>query len=200
MVLPTSNKMFSGQVSDEILAARVAQGDRAALETLYDHHAATVLGISLRITDDRAAAEDVLEETFWRVWQSAVTYQPRRESFTRWLFRIARDLAIDAHRRRSLRPQEIAETGDVNPILEQMAYMNVAGRAPSNLKAQQVRNVLTTLSREQRQVIEMAYFGGMTRQEIAKETGETPGTIHARARSGLQKLREELERRAEFEG
>jgi RNA polymerase sigma-70 factor (ECF subfamily) len=194
--------MSTGRVSDEILAARVALGDRTALETLYDHHAATVLGISLKIIGDRAAAEDVLQETFWRVWQSAVTYQSQRGSFTGWLFRIARNLAIDAYRRRSVRPQTITETADANPILDQMPdpVMDVEKQAQSNLKAQQLRNVLATLPREQRQVIEMAYFYGMTRQEIAEATGEALGTIHTRARLGLQKLRKELERRAEFEG
>jgi len=189
--------MSTGRLSDEILVARVASGDRTALESLYDHHAAAVLGISLKIIGDRAAAEDVLQETFWRVWQSAVTYQSQRGSFTGWLFRIARNLAIDAYRRRSVRPQTIIETADANPILDQLPDpdMDVEDQAQSNLKAQQVRNALTILSREQRQVIEMAYFYGMTRQEIAEATGEPLGTIHTRARLGLQKLRKELEGR-----
>jgi len=189
--------MSTGRLSDEILVARVASGDRTALESLYDYHAAAVLGISLKIIGDRAAAEDVLQETFWRVWQSAVTYQSQRGSFTGWLFRIARNLAIDAYRRRSVRPQTIIETADANPILDQLPDpdMDVEDQAQSNLKAQQVRNALTTLSREQRQVIEMAYFYGMTRQEIAEATGEALGTIHTRARLGLQKLRKKLEGR-----
>ena len=189
--------MSTGRLSDEILVARVASGDRTALESLYDYHAAAVLGISLKIIGDRSAAEDVLQETFWRVWQSAVTYQSQRGSFTGWLFRIARNLAIDAYRRRSVRPQTIIETADANPILDQLPDpdMDVEDQAQSNLKAQQVRNALTILSREQRQVIEMAYFYGMTRQEIAEATGEALGTIHTRARLGLQKLRKKLEGR-----
>jgi len=189
--------MSTGRLSDEILVARVASGDRTALESLYDYHAAAVLGISLKIIGDRSAAEDVLQETFWRVWQSAVTYQSQRGSFTGWLFRIARNLAIDAYRRRSVRPQTIIETADANPILDQLPDpdMDVEDQAQSNLKAQQVRNALTILSREQRQVIEMAYFYGMTRQEIAEATGEPLGTIHTRARLGLQKLRKKLEGR-----
>jgi len=200
--LYTDNKLLSGQLSDdEILIARVSQGDLTALETLYDRYAATVLGISLKIIGERATAEDVLQETFWRVWQSAVTYQSQRGSFTGWLFRIARNLAIDAYRRRSVRPQAITEMANVDPILDQIPDpdIDVPEQAQSNLKAQQVRNALTGLPREQRQVIEMAYFYGMTRQEIAKATGEALGTVHTRARLGLQKLREELER-IEFEG
>ncbi len=194
-------KLPARQLSDEMLADRVARGDPAALETLYDHYASTVLGISLRIIGDHAAAEDVLQETFWHVWQSAVTYQSQRGSFTSWLFRIARNLAIDTCRRRSVRPQAITETADANPILDQLPDpdADVPEQAQSRLKARQVQNALKVLPREQRQVIEMAYFCGMTRQEIAEATGEALGTIHTRARLGLQKLREELERRVEFE-
>ena len=188
------------ELSDEILIARVASGDTGALEILYDQHAAAVLGVSFRIIGDRLVAEDVLQETFWRVWQSAVTYEAQRGSFTSWLFRIARNLAIDAYRRQSVRPQAIAEMTDSDPILDQLPdpNMDVSEQAQANLKAQTVRNALATLPREQRQVIELAYFYGMTRQEIAERTGEALGTIHTRARLGLQKLREELER-LEFE-
>jgi len=182
-------------LSDEILIARVASGDTNALEILYDRHAANVLGVSFRIIGDRPVAEDVLQETFWRVWQSAVTYEAQRGSFTSWLFRLARNLAIDAYRRRSVRPQAIVETVDTEPMLDQLADpdMDVSEQAHANLKAQTVRTALAILPREQRQVIELAYFYGMTRQEIAKTTGEALGTIHTRARLGLQKLREELE-------
>ena len=101
MFLHTNNRVSTNQLSDEILIARVAQGDKAALETLYDRHAAIVLGVCLKILRDRTAAETVLQETFWRVWLSAVTYQPERGLFTGWLFRLARSLALDAGKQRS---------------------------------------------------------------------------------------------------
>jgi len=189
--------MSAAQLSDEILVARVARGDRTALETLYDRHASIVLGIFLKITGDRAAAEEVLQDTFWRVWQSAASFQPRRGSFTGWLFRIARNLAIDACRRSSARPQEIAATMEAGQILDQMPDpgLGVTEQAQLRLEVQQMRKALAILPREQRQVIEMAYFHGMTRQEIAEATGEALGTIHTRARLGLQKLRGELSRK-----
>lgn len=191
----------SQQLSDEALAAQVAQGNPTALEALYDRYAATVLGVSLKVTGDRSLAEDVLQETFWRVWKSAATYQPERGTFTSWLFRIARNLAIDAYRRRNVRPQAVSASEDGEPILDRMADpdMDVAGQALAMLQSQQVRRALGALSSPQRQVIEMAYFQGMTRHEIAEVTGEALGTIHTRARLALQKLREELEKE-EFEG
>ena len=188
---------------DEALAARVARGDGAALEALYDRYASRVLGISMKIIGDQALAEDILQETFWRVWQSAGTYQSQLGAFTGWLFRIARNLSIDAYRRRNVRPQAIlsAREAESDPILEEMPDpdMDVAEQAQSILMNRQVRKALASLPGVQRQVIEMAYFYGMTRQEIAEATGEALGTIHTRARLALQKLRGELER-DEFEG
>ena len=187
--------------SDETLAVQVSAGDSSALETLYDRYASTVLGISLRVLGDQAAAEDVLQETFWRVWRSAGSYQSQRGSFSSWLFRIARNLAIDAYRRRSGRPQPIADSDDGESKMDQTPDpdMDVAEQAQSILQNQQVRKALESLPGVQRQVIEMAYFYGMTRQEIAEATGEALGTIHTRARLALQKLCGELERE-EFEG
>jgi RNA polymerase sigma-70 factor (ECF subfamily) len=189
------------QAPDEILMIEVARGNSAALEVLYDRYASTVLGITVRIIGDQALAEDLLQETFWRVWQSAGTYQAQLGSFSGWLFRIARNLAIDAYRRRSVRPQTFVEVEESDPILDRTPDRDtdVAEQAQSMLKHRQVRKALASLPAVQRQVIEMAYFDGMTRQEIAEATGEALGTIHTRARLALQKLRGELER-DEFEG
>ena len=89
----TNKRLSPRQVSDEVLVARVARQDTEALEILYDRHAAMVLGLCLQITGDHATAENVLQETFWQVWQSAIIYQNQNGSFTSWLFRIARELA-----------------------------------------------------------------------------------------------------------
>jgi RNA polymerase sigma-70 factor (ECF subfamily) len=158
------------------------------------------LGISLKIIGDQAVAEDVLQETFWRVWRHAATFQVQLGSFTSWLFRITRNLAIDMYRQRNTRPPSF-DTLDAGPEFEQIPDpgVNVAEQAQSALRHQQVRKALASLPVMQKQVIEMAYFFGMTRQEIAEATGEALGTIHTRARLGLQKLRLELEKQ-EFEG
>jgi RNA polymerase sigma-70 factor, ECF subfamily len=184
------------RLSDEVLAAQVARGASQALEALYDRYAGTVLGISLKIMGDRAAAEDVLQETFWHVWRSAASFQSQRGSFTGWLFRIARNLAIDAYRRSNIRPRPIADVDNSDSVIDQTPdpTMDVAEQSQVLLNHKLVLAALATLPRVQRQVIELAYFYGMTRQEIAEATGEALGTIHTRARLALQKLREELQR------
>jgi RNA polymerase sigma-70 factor (ECF subfamily) len=186
---------------DESLVTQVARGDSTALEALYDRYASRVLGISMKIVGDQALAEDILQETFWRVWQSAATYQSQLGSFTGWLFRIARNLSIDAYRRRNVRPQPFITANDSDPILDETPDpdTDVAEQAQAILTNRQVRRALASLPVAQRHVIEMAYFYGMTRQEIAEATGEALGTIHTRARLALQKLRGELDR-DEFEG
>jgi RNA polymerase sigma-70 factor (ECF subfamily) len=195
-----SEKTLS-DASDETLVAQVARGNPAALEVLYDRYASRVLGLSLKILGDQALSEDILQETFWRVWQSAATFQSQLGPFTSWLFRIARNLAIDAYRRRNVRPQVFMGANGSDPILDATPDpdMDVAEQAQAMLTHLAVRKALATLPDVQRQVIEMAYFYGMTRQEIAEATGEALGTIHTRARLALQKLRGELER-DEFEG
>jgi len=187
--------------ADEALVIQVARGNPAALEVLYDRYAPRVLGISLKIMGDQVQAEDILQETFWRVWQNAATYQAERGAFAGWLFRIARNLAIDAYRRRNVRPQYIASSNGSEPPLEETPdpEVDVAEQAQALLTNQQIRKALASLPGVQRQVIEMAYFYGMTRQEIAEATGEALGTIHTRARLALQKLRGEFEKE-EFEG
>ena len=200
-LLPSRDSTTSEQLSDEFLAARVARGDSAALEALYDRHAPAVLGVLLKVIGERAAAEDALQETFWRVWKSASTYESERGSFTGWVFRIARNLAIDAHRRMNVRPQALSNPDDIDALSDTTSDpdTDVVEQAQADFRNRQVRSALASLPSVQRQVIELAYFYGMTRQEIAEATGEALGTIHTRARLGLQKLREELERE-EFEG
>ncbi len=200
-LLRSSQAKPAEPLNDETLAARVAQGDGAALEALYDRYASTVLGVALKVIGDQGTAEDVLQETFWRVWRSAATFQSERGSFTSWLFRIARNLAIDAYRRSNVRPQAMLDAEDTESVLDQTPDpdADVAEQAQVSLKNRQVRKAIAALPQVQRQVIELAYFYGLTRQEIAKATGEALGTIHTRARLGLLKLREELDG-AEFEG
>jgi RNA polymerase sigma-70 factor (ECF subfamily) len=184
--------MIIKERSDEQLIAQVARGDTAAYETLYDRYAAVVMGLALKITGDSSLAEEVLQETFWRVWRKADLFQNQRGAFTSWFFGIARNLSIDVLRRQLTQGRPASEsekimenTADSSPSVPESAWLK--------LKHEQMRTAIESLPKEQRSVIEMAYFLGMTRQEIATATGEPLGTIHTRARLALQKLRDELQ-------
>lgn len=178
--------------SDEQLIAQVARGDTAAYEMLYDRYCSAGMGLALKITGDLALAEEVVQEAFWRVWRKADLFQNQRGAFTSWFFGIARNLSIDMLRRQRTQGQP---TDEAEKIIEQLADPSpeVPEEAWLRAKHEQMRAAIETLPREQRDVIEMAYFRGMTRQEIASATGEPLGTIHTRARLALQKLRDELQ-------
>jgi RNA polymerase sigma-70 factor (ECF subfamily) len=177
--------------SDEQLIEQVLRGDTAAHELLFDRYGAVVMGLAFKITGDRAVAEEVVQETFWRLWRKADSFQIQRGSFTSWFFSIARNLSIDAVRRQR---SQALPTHEAEQIVEQIPdpAADVVEAAWQGAQYQQVRAAVAGLPLEQRDVIEMAYFRGMTRQEIAQSTGEPLGTIHTRARLALQKLREAL--------
>ena len=184
--------MIIKEWSDEQLIAQVARGDTTAYEMLYDRYSSAVMGFALKITGDRSLAEEILQETFWRVWSKADLFQTQRGAFTSWFFGIARNLSIDLLRRQRTQfqpadesDQKIEQTADPSLDVPEAAWLRV--------KRQQMRAAIESLPSEQRNVIEMAYYRGMTRQEIARATGEPLGTIHTRARLALQKLRNELQ-------
>jgi RNA polymerase sigma-70 factor (ECF subfamily) len=182
-------------LADEQLLANAAQGDTASFETLYDRYAPAVLGVALRITGDRPLAEEAVQETFWRVWRGAASFQTQRGTFTGWLFGIARNLAIDLCRRRRVRPQPMSSPDPDDEAIERAPDpdMDVAESAFTAIKHQHVHAAMMALPLEQRRVIELAYFGGLTHQEIAAVTDEPLGTIHTRARLALRRLRETLQ-------
>lgn len=185
--------MGGDDLTDEQLMARVAGGEAAALEMLYDRYGPAAMGLALRITGYRATAEEVVQETFWRVWRKADSFHTQRGAFSSWVFSIVRNQSIDVLRRRkvSARAADSEDDQAVEQIPDPAA--DVAESVWQGVRHQQVRAAIAALPAEQRRVIELAYFRGLTRQEIAKATGEPLGTIHTRARLALQKLREALQ-------
>jgi RNA polymerase sigma-70 factor, ECF subfamily len=183
--------MADASQSDEQLIAQVLRGDTAAHEALFDRYGAVVMGLAYKITGDQALAEEVVQESFWRLWRKADSFQSDRGTFTGWFFSIARNLSIDAVRRQK---KQGLQTSEPEHIVEQVAdpAADVVEAVWRGAQSRQVRAAVAGLPSEQRAVIEMAYFRGMTRQEIARATGEPLGTIHTRARLALQKLREAL--------
>jgi RNA polymerase sigma-70 factor (ECF subfamily) len=174
--------------SDQQLIERVARQDRRAFEMLYDRYAPAVFGLALKTLGDRQIAEEAVQEVFWRVWQRAASFDSNR-TFAPWLFGIAHNYCIDELRRRRARPQSVYEDDD-HPVLSSIADATDVSEAALQGEQQRiVADALQQLPQEQRQAIELAYFGGLTQQEIATRLGNPLGTIKTRMRLGLQKLR-----------
>lgn len=169
---------------DEELIARVSRRDEAALGALYDRYHRLVFTIGLRIVGDRELAEEVVQDVFQAVWQSAGGFQPRA-SVSAWLIGITRHRAIDATRSRRFRARAREDMLD-----ERVAG---AGADTDQLTLRAVmRAALDELPSTQRQAIELGYYGGLSHTEIAAQLGEPVGTIKSRMRMGLMKLRDLL--------
>ena len=177
---------------DEQLIIAVARGDQGAFESIYDRYAPAVFGLSLKILGERDAAEEVVQEVFWRIWKHAGNYDCSR-AFAPWLFGIAHNYCIDELRRRHRRPQPVYED-DEHPVLRAIPDdIDVAETALLSEQRMTVANALQQLPAEQRQTLELAYFGGLTHQEIAERLDNPIGTVKTRMRLGLQKLRNILQ-------
>ena len=180
------------RAEDEQLIMRVAAGDRRAFETLYDRYAATVFGVTMKMLGDRELAEDAVQEIFWRVWKRAASFD-RSRAFAPWLFGIAHNYTIDELRRRRVRPQQVFED-DEHPILSDIPDETDVGEAAVLTDQRRiVLEALDQLPEEQRQALLLAYFCGLTQQEIAQKLGNPLGTVKTRMRLGLQKLRTVLQ-------
>ncbi len=193
-------KEDSANLSDEQLQVKMVNGDEEALAIIFDRYAPQAMGLVLRIVGSRPVAEELVQETFCRAWDKCDTYQANRGSFGGWLLRIARNGALDWLRRQQVRPQVAEGEGEIAALQGWRDHeANVAEAAWLAIKREEVHRAMRQLPDEQRQVLELAYFRGLTRREIAEETGSALGTVHTRARLALQKLRLLLQS-AEIEG
>lgn len=166
---------------DAALIARMRAGEQGAMADLYDRYSGIVYGVALRVLANATAAEDVVQEVFLQLWRNPQAFDADRGRLGAWLAVIARNRSIDHLRKR---PQE--DDIDELPIA---TGFNLEDDAAQRLAVEKVRNVLTQLPQDQRKVLEMAFFEGMTHTEIAGKTGDPLGTIKTRIRTGLLALR-----------
>lgn len=172
------------------LIKQVAGGDQSALTTLYDSTSRLVFGLILRIVTDRASAEEVLLDVYTQVWRQALSYDTARGAPLAWIMTIARSRAIDRLRsgKHDLHGKE-----SLDAIGEVSSKAASPEEATVNSERQRiVRSALETLSVEQREVIELAYFSGLSHSEIALRLGQPLGTVKTRTRLGMIKLRDLL--------
>jgi len=175
--------------SDQALAAEVARGDAAALRTLYDRHEVHAFNLVLRMTRDRQMAEDVLQETFTRVWLMARTYDPGRGSFRGWLFTIAANLTRDELRRRRHGVQHVeVEDAEAFASTADGPEVELARRED----ARRIADAVGRLPEHFREVVILKIYHQLTFNEIAEITGAPVGTLKARLHRAVAALRETL--------
>jgi RNA polymerase sigma-70 factor, ECF subfamily len=182
------------RLADEDLMECVHDGQAGAFEVLFDRHADAAFSLAYRMCGRRAMAEDVVQEAFLSIWRSGVRYDPARGSVRAWLLRVVHNRTIDAFRRSRVR--------DGRDVHDDMAAERLAAPEMTDVEVERrddvrhVRDALQGLPDDQRQVIELAYFGGFSHSQIAELLGLPAGTVKGRMRLGLSKLRLTLADRA----
>ena len=181
------NRTAEDDPSDAALLVRVANADRDAFEVLYHRYVRSIFGLALRRLRDRGQAEEVTQEAFAAVWRSAESYRPERGSAGGWLYTVARNAVLDRLRRNSRAatsaelPEMASPEGGPDEQAEQ-AYT-----------AWRVHRALEKLNPNEREVIELAYWSGLSQSEVATVLGQPLGTVKTRTRRALARLAEVLE-------
>lgn len=170
--------------SDVELMRRIAGGDREGLAALYDRLAPRAFGLALHLLRNRGDAEDVLQETFLRVWELAPRFDPAKCPPAGWVLMIARCRALDRLRRRSPATGEGVELGAEEPPGREMERREDAAR---------IAAALARLPAEQAEAIRLAFFEGLTHEQVARRLGQPLGTVKTRIRRGMLRLRDGLE-------
>ena len=169
--------------TDEELLALLGRRELGALDTLYERHHRLALALAWRMVGNREAAEDVVQEVFLAVWRQAERYRPDRGSVKTWLLAMVHHRSIDRLRRRSNSESELSE------YVEDARVAPVWQQAFDQIRGEQISSALASLPPEQRETIELAYFGGKSQSEIAELQGVPLGTVKGRTRLALEKLR-----------
>lgn len=174
------------------LLVAMARGDKTALARLYDSLGKPLYSLAFRVTNDATEAQDIIQDVFLQLWQKSDAYDTTRGSVFSWAATLTRNRAIDRIRMRKRRAELLAESAaDLQPAAPP-GEADSAGSLWIREKASAVRAALTQLAPDQQKAIELAYFSGLTQREIAEKLNEPLGTIKARIRRGLLKLRETL--------
>ena len=174
------------------LLARVAGGDTEAFSQLYDRLAGVLFSIAVRILHDAHEAEDVVQEVFVQIWGKAGAYDPRLGKPMTWAITLLRNKAID-RLRASQRAHRLVEAATAEQLADETFYEAPNARLLVLETARAVRVAVAQLVPEQKQAIEMAFFGGFTQTEIAATLQAPLGTVKARIRRGMQELRDAIE-------
>jgi RNA polymerase sigma-70 factor (ECF subfamily) len=177
-------------LADEDLMQLVRRGDAEAFEVVYERHCNAAFSLAYRMCGTRAAAEDVVQESFLSLWRSGTRYDRTRGSVRTWVLGIVHNRAIDSLRRSVVHDRRRASDEGIEERFEARERTEVEVARLD--EAEEIRQALRTLPAEQGRVIELAYFGGFTQTEIASMLNTPIGTVKGRMRLGLEKMRGQL--------
>jgi len=187
--LRESGRVSPAALEDAALLERVAAGDEAAIELIYQRYGGACFALARRILDDSQLAEDVVQQVFLALWNGS-GYDPRRGAVSTWLLSITHHKAVDSVRKEGNRRKRLASE-------QALIELAAAGPAPDDevwarMRAARTRDALKLLPAEQREVVLLAYYGGYTQTEIADLTGLPLGTVKSRTLTAMRRLREHL--------
>jgi RNA polymerase sigma-70 factor (ECF subfamily) len=174
-------------LSDEALVALAARSEQSALAELYDRFGRPAYGLALRILRDESLAEDAVQEAFLTLWRTAARFVPERGKASTWILTLVHRRAVDLVRREERRRADALEQAP-----EPVSRDAVDEEAWLRLQRERVQDALRKLPDQQREAIELAYYGGFTQSELAERLGQPLGTIKSRMFMGLARLRELL--------
>jgi RNA polymerase sigma-70 factor (ECF subfamily) len=174
-------------LSDEALVALAARSEQSALAELYDRFGRPAYGLALRILRDESLAEDAVQEAFLTLWRTAARFVPERGKASTWILTLVHRRAVDLVRREERRRADALEQSP-----EQVSRDAVDEEAWLRFQRERVQDALRKLPDQQREAIELAYYGGFTQSELAERLGQPLGTIKSRMFMGLARLRELL--------
>lgn len=183
--VPVPPERVAPDASDAELLTRIAERDREAFELLYQRYVRSVFGLALRRLRDRQRAEDAVQETFASIWRSATSYKPDRGPAAPWLYAIARNAIVDRFR------AHVDTSGEVPEIVS--SDPGPADRAETAFVSWRVHRALEELPQREREVVELAYWSGMSQSEVADYLDIPLGTVKTRTRSALAHLADVLE-------
>jgi len=174
------------------LMARIARRERAALEELYGRYSNILYATALKYLKDDADAQDVVQDVFIQIWDKARLYDPTKGKPLTWALTLTRNRSIDRIRAIQRRTRLRNDFEKESAVDESVGIREALSEVDASEKGQVLRDAVGRLSPQQRKVIELSYFRGFTQSEIAEQLGEPLGTVKARARRGLLKLKEML--------
>lgn len=186
--------MGEGEIHDLDLHRRFRHDDRDAFDEIYRRYGSAAYGLALRITAQESLAQEVVQDAFLALWRAPEAFDPARGAFRSFFLSLVHHRAVDVVRREERLRRRTERASNLEPVRGEDVADEVVEGAYLSVRRKEVREALTILPPEQRQVIELAYFGGYTQARIAETLGIPVGTVKTRTLAAMRKMRRALDR------